>query len=89
MTHHLKEEAKDTTELREIGQELKTLGRKLIDAGDHMAETTGGKQAVTDIKAGLSQAGEDLKSGKLAEDVKKEILTAFKFFNEKLDQFTK
>lgn len=79
----------ESTDLKDIAEELKTLGRKLIDAGNHVAESKQAKQAVQGIKDGLSQAGEDLKSGKLAEDVKKEILSAIKFFNEKLNQFTK
>ncbi len=80
--------AEGSADLKDIAEELKTLGRKLIDAGNHISESKEAKKAMKGIKEGLSQANEDLKSGKLAEDIKKEILSAIKFFNQKLDQFS-
>lgn len=78
-----------TPDLKEIGEQLKALGQKLMKAADKAGESEQMKKINQDVADAYETLKESIKSGEMTDSVKREVKDALAFFNLKLDEFLK
>lgn len=78
-----------TPDLKEIGEQLKALGQKLMKAADKAGESEQMKKINQDVADAYETLKESIKSGEMTDSVKREVKDALAFFNAKLDEFLK
>lgn len=77
----------EAPDLKEIGEQLKALGQKLLKAADKAGENDKVKKINQDVADAYETLKESIKSGEMTESVKREVKDALAFFNAKLDEF--
>jgi vacuolar-type H+-ATPase subunit H len=84
-----KPDSNEAPDLKEIGEQLKALGQKLLKAADKAGESEQMKKINQDVADAYETLKESVKSGEMTEGVKREVKDALAFFNAKLDEFLK
>jgi hypothetical protein len=84
-----KPENNETPDLKEIGEQLKALGQKLLKAVDKAGQSDEAKKINKDVADAYETLKSSVKSGEMTESVKREVQDALVFFNSKLDAFLK
>jgi vacuolar-type H+-ATPase subunit H len=79
----------EAPDLKEIGEQLKALGQKLLKAVDKAGESAEAKQINKDVADAYETLKTSIKSGEMTDSVKREVQDALVFFNTKLDAFLK
>ncbi len=79
----------EAPDLKEIGEQLKALGQRLLKAVDKAGKSEEAKQINKDVADAYETLKESIKSGEMTDSVKREVKDALVFFNAKLDEFLK
>lgn len=79
----------ETPDLKEIGEQLKALGQRLLQAVDKAGKSEEAKQINRDVADAYETLKTSIKSGEMTDSVKREVKDALVFFNAKLDEFLK
>lgn len=79
----------EAPDLKEIGEQLKALGQKLLRAADKAGESEQMKKINRDVADAYETLKDSIKSGEMTDSVKREVKDALAFFNAKLDEFLK
>lgn len=83
------QENNEIPDLKEIGEQLKALGQKLLKAADKAGENKHVKKINKDVADAYETLKTSIKSGEMTDSVKREVKDALAFFNAKLDEFLK
>ncbi|MFA5866942.1 MAG: hypothetical protein WC891_03140 [Actinomycetota bacterium] len=79
----------EAPDLKEIGEQLKALGQRLLKAVDKAGKSEKAKQINKDVADAYETLKTSVKSGEMSDSVKREVKDALVFFNAKLDEFLK
>lgn len=84
-----KPENDEIPDLKEIGEQLKALGQRLLQAVDKAGKSEEAKKINKDVADAYETLKTSVKSGEMTDSVKREVKDALVFFNAKLDEFLK
>lgn len=79
----------EAPDLKEIGEQLKALGQRLLKAVDKAGKSEEAKQINKDVADAYETLKTSIKSGEMSDSVKREVKDALVFFNARLDEFLK
>jgi hypothetical protein len=77
----------EAPDLKEIGEQLKALGQRLLQAVDKAGKSEEARKINKDVADAYETLKTSVKSGEMTDSVKREVKDALVFFNARLDDF--
>jgi hypothetical protein len=77
----------EAPDLKEIGEQLKALGDRLLKAVDKAGKSEEAKKINKDVADAYETLKTSVKSGEMTDSIKREVHDALIFFNARLDDF--
>lgn len=82
-------DASSAPDMQEIGDKIKELGRLIQQAIEKAHDSEQVKKINKDVAAAVKDVKDQVKSGELKDNVKREVRDALTFVSQKLDEYLK